>query len=145
MSGLNIAEASSLLFISALKKSVSEILNIDESNVKNITNKAIENRRVLLSGVKISYMIEINDDNNNNTDNNMDNNGIDIGNNKKFELYKKQLFQCISNDSFKNKLISYSGISIDSIYDFHLAAVSTTFSPSMTPSEIITKAGKNLT
>ena len=104
-------------------------------------------------------MIEINNNNNNNndnnnnatttnnntTDNNMDNNDIDFGNNKKIELYKKQLFQCISNDSFKNKLISYSGISIDSIYDFHLAAVSATFSPSMTPSEIITKAGKNLT
>lgn len=81
-------------------------------------------RRKLLTDISMSYSVHV---------------GID----QSIEIYENKLKKSISDDTFRMKLVNYSGVSVSTVYDVKLTVVSLTRSPSNTPTIILYKSGTN--
>ena len=125
MAGLTLAEASSVNFVSAFRKCISETLEIHETAISNVTAMVIlqrsrSRRRKLLNDISMSY-------------------SVTVGNNQSIETYEKKFKKSISDDTFRMKLVNYSGITISGVYDVKLTITATglTRSPSNSATTVI--------
>ena len=124
---MTLAEASSYNFVSAFRKCISETLEIHETAISNVTAMVILQRgRKLLTDISMSY-------------------SVTVGNNQSIEVYEKKFKKSISDDTFRMKLVNYSGITISSVSDVKLTVTATglTRSPSNSATTVIFyEAGK---
>ena len=124
---MTLAEASSYNFVSAFRKCISETLEIHETAISNVTAMVILQRgRKLLTDISMSY-------------------SLTVGNNQSIEVYEKKFKKSISDDTFRMKLVNYSGITISSVSDVKLTVTATglTRSPSNSATTVIFyEAGK---
>ena len=120
MPSVTIAQASNPLFTLAIKESLSSVLSIPVTAITDIIIQS-ENRRILLSGVSLSYTINLISD-------------------KSADSYISTLSQSISSGSFSNNLSLQSGFIIGDIFGFQSVNFSPTARPSSAPSDSLVES-----
>ena len=110
--GVTLSQASSASFILALQQSVSTLLEVPVSAVTNVTVTA--NRRMLLSGVIISYTVTVTSD-------------------QTPDHFIGVLESSVSDGSFATTLSTNSGVAISSISSIIVLNLSPTSSPTSSP------------
>ena len=111
-----------------IRETVAEILQISEKTISlpilTSTSASASSRRVLLSGMFVSY-------------------DINVTSYRTPESFKLALTESASSGNFVTVLKAKSGIEIESTYDLHFDDYSPTSKPTMSPSSVLSsRAGE---
>ena len=113
-----------------IRETVAEILQISEKTISlpilTSTSASASSRRVLLSGMFVSY-------------------DINVTSYRTPESFKLALTESVSSGNFVTVLKAKSGIEIESTHDLHFDDYSPTSKPTMSPSSVISSRAGELT
>ena len=113
-----------------IRETVAEILQISEKTISlpilTSTSASASSRRVLLSGMFVSY-------------------DINVTSYRTPESFKLALTESVSSGNFVTVLKAKSGIKIESTHDLHFDDYSPTSKPTMSPSSVLSSRAGELT